>query len=256
MDRYKQTVLITGGTSGIGLALVKKYLNENYFVIINYNNGGKKIPLVKEALNRLGYEKNQQYIFFRADVGNEKLLRKEFQKIPKVISKNITTLINNAGILKRGNFLELTQTDWIGVFNVNVFGVMNCSKLLTRSCPRLSNIITIGSIRGNPAVSRVDNIAYSISKSTIPTITAVLAKNLGPKIRVNSILPGTIDTPQRQGIAKRDMTLYGESNSILKRLGRPEEVAELCYFITSEKGAYITGSDFVIDGGYIINYVK
>lgn len=256
MDRYKKTILITGGTSGIGLALVKKYLSEKYFVIINYNNGGRKLPSVKRELYRFGFEENQQYIFFRANVGNEKSLRKEFRKLPKAISKNINILINNAGILKRGNFLELTQADWIKVFNVNVFGAINFSKLLVESCSKLSNIVTIGSIRGNPAISRVDNIAYSISKSTIPTITAVLAKNLGPKIRVNAVLPGTINTPQRQGIAKKDMALYGESNSILKRLGGPEEVAELCYFITSEKGEYITGSNIVIDGGYTINYVK
>lgn len=256
MDRYKQTVLITGGTSGIGLSLVKKYLSEKCFLIINYNKGGKGLLVVKKELFNLGYKEDKEYIFFRADIGNEKKLRKEFQKLPKDITKRINILVNNAGILKRGNFLELSQKDWLEVFNVNVFGVINFSKLLVELCPKLLNIITIGSIRGNPAISRVDNIAYSISKSTIPTITAVLAKNLGPKIRVNSILPGTINTPQRQGITKKEMSLYGKSNSILKRLGRPEEIAELCYFVTSKKGSYITGSNIVIDGGYLVNYIK
>ncbi len=256
MGRHKQTVLITGGTSGIGLALVKKYLSEKCFVIINYHNGGKRLLLVKKELSDLGYIKNKEYIFFRADIGNEKALKEKFQKIPKDITKKITILVNNAGILKRGNFLDLTQKDWLEVFNVNVFGVIHFSKLLVKLCPNLLNIVTIGSIRGDPAISRVDNIAYSISKSTIPSITAVLAKNLGPKIRVNAILPGTINTPQRQGITKKDMSLYGKSNSILKRLGKPQEIAELCYFITSNKGAYITGSSIVIDGGYTINYIK
>ena len=256
MDKNKRAAFITGGTSGIGLAMVKKYLDEGYFIIINFYNGGKKLPLVQEELSALDYHENNDYIFFCADIGDEVALTKRFTEISEDILKNIDTLINNAGVLKRGDILELQQSDWIEVFNVNVFGIINLSKLLLSKCSSLANIINIGSIRGEPAISRIDNIAYSISKSTIPTLTAVMAKNFGPKVRVNAILPGTIDTPQRQGISQDESVLYGESNSIVKRLGKPEEVADLCYFITSEKGSYITGSSIVIDGGYIINYVK
>lgn len=256
MDKNKRAVFITGGTSGIGLAMVKKYLKEDFFVVINYCNGGKNTSLVQEELLHYGYHKNKNYIFFRADVGNEKKLNQQFIKIPNYVIKNIDTLINNAGMLKRGNILDLKQQDWTEVFNVNVFGVINVSKLLVNKCKNLSNIVNIGSIRGEPSISRSNNIVYSISKSTIPTLTAVMAKSFGPKIRVNAILPGTIDTPQRQGISEEESKLYGETNSVIKRLGKPEEVAELCYFISSEKGSYITGSSFVIDGGYMINYIK
>lgn len=256
MDKNKRSIFITGGTSGIGLAMVKKYLNEDCFVVINYFNGGKRLSLVQEELFDAGYHEKDDYIFFRADVGDERMLTIKFKKISKNILKNIDTLINNAGILKRGKILELNQSDWIGVFNVNVFGVINVSKLLVSKCLNLKNIINVGSIRGEPAISRSNNVAYSISKSTIPTLTAVMAKNFGPKVRVNAILPGTIDTPQRQGISQEEASLYGETNSVIKRLGKPEEVAELCYFITSDKGSYITGSSIIIDGGYMINYIK
>ncbi len=256
MDKNKRAVFITGGTSGIGLAMVKKYLHEGCFVVINYCNGGKKVSLVKEELSDLGYHEGCDYVFFRADVGDEETLTQKFTEISENILENIDTLINNAGILKRGKILELKQSDWIEVFNVNVFGIINLSKLLSVKCPNLTNIINIGSIRGEPAISRCNNVAYSISKSSIPTLTAVIAKTLGPKVRVNAILPGTINTPQRQGISPEELVLYGETNSIIKRLGKPEEVAELCYFITSDKGSYITGSSIVIDGGYMVNYIK
>ncbi len=83
-----------------------------------------------------------------------------------------------------------------------------------------------------------------------------MAKSFGSKIRVNAVLPGTINTPQRQGILQEELDMYGESNTISNRLGKPEEIAELCYFLTSEKSSYIIGSSFVIDGGYSINYIK
>jgi NAD(P)-dependent dehydrogenase (short-subunit alcohol dehydrogenase family) len=214
------------------------------------------LHLVKEELLSFGYNENDNYMFIRADVGNEKMLNETISDIPESVLGRIDTLINNAGILKRGELMDLTYSDWIDVFSVNVFGIVNVSKILVSKCSNLSNIVNIGSIRGEPAISRGNNIIYSISKSTIPTLTAVMAKNLGPKIRVNAILPGTINTPQRQGISQEETALYGESNSVIPRLGKPEEVAELCYFIASEKGSYITGSSIVIDGGYTINYIK
>lgn len=256
MDQNKRAIFITGGTSGIGLAIAKKYLKEGCFVVINYCNGGKQTLQVQHELSFLGYGENKDYIFFRADIGKEELLVEKFSEISEDVLKKVDTLINNAGILKRGEILELNQSDWAEVFNVNVFGVVNMSKLLVNKCSNLTNIINVGSIRGEPAISRSNNIAYSISKSTIPTLTAAMAKSLGPKVRVNAILPGTIDTPQRQGIPQEDIAFYGEKNSILNRLGKPEEIAELCYFITSEKGSYITGSSIVIDGGYMVNYIK
>lgn len=256
MDKNKQTVFITGGTSGIGFALVTKYLQEGFIVIINYCNGGKQIQHIKRDLLLLNFIENKDYFLFKADITKENILINLFSQLNVSIIENISVLINNAGILKRGTILELKQSDWIDVFNVNVFGVVNISKLLTLRCKNLRNIINIGSIRGEPAISRTNNIIYSISKSTIPTLTATMAKSLGPKIRVNAILPGTIDTPQRQGISQEELKLYGESNTISKRLGKPEEIAELCYFISSEKSSYITGSSFIIDGGYTINYIK
>ncbi|MCX6756262.1 MAG: SDR family oxidoreductase [Candidatus Nomurabacteria bacterium] len=256
MDKNKQAVFITGGTSGIGFSLVEKYIQEGFFVVINYCNGGKNISIVIDKLLISGYVENKDYIFFRADITNESELTNLFTSIDSSIIEKICICINNAGILKRGSILELNQSDWVDVFNVNVFGVVNVSKLIATKCKNLNNIVNIGSIRGEPAISRTNNIAYSISKSTIPTLTAVMAKSFGPQIRVNSILPGTIDTPQRQGISEEELELYGESNTICSRLGKPEEIAELCFFITSKKSSYITGSSFVIDGGYTVNYIK
>ena len=255
MGKFKKAVLITGGTSGIGYSIVMKYLQNNFFVVINYCHNGKNIIEVKKDLKNQGFIIDKDYILVQADVGDEKKLFNVLESIPTQIKDSIEVLVNNAGALKRGDVLHLTQEDWMSIFNVNVFGVINCSKWFYEKCKMAKSIVNIGSIRGYPHIARTNNIAYSVSKSTIPTLTAALAKSFGKKIRVNSILPGTIDTPQRQGVFGEDLKLYGESNAILKRLGQPKEIADICLFLT-ENATYMTGSSVVIDGGYMINYIR
>jgi len=252
----KKAVFVSGGTSGIGMALVKKYLQEGYFVIINFHTNSRKLSKIKSDLLKMGYEFRQHYYFLKADISNERILKKVLLQIPNKILDSVQVLINNAGIAKRGGILDLNPSDWVDVFKVNVFGIINLSKIFFEHAMNLRSIINIGSIRGEPAVSRIKNIAYSVSKSTIPTLTAAMAKSFGPRVTVNAVLPGIIDTPLRQGVPNNEAKLSGEDNTIIKRLGKPEEVADLCFFITSIHGSYITGSCFVIDGGYSINYIK
>lgn len=256
MERNNKTIFVSGGTSGIGFAIVEKYLKEGYFVIINYNKGGMSVNVVKEKLHMSGYLEKIDYLLFSADVSNENNLCDSLNTLSFDLIRTVTILINNAGILHRSNICELTQQDWINVFNVNVFGYSFLAKWFFKQAPNLNNIINIGSIRGESAITRINNAAYSISKSTIPALTALQAKTFGPKVRVNAILPGTINTPQRQGISNDEIKLYGEKNSIIPRLGKPEEIAEMCFFITSSKVEYMTGTSIILDGGYSINYIR
>ncbi|MEK7629395.1 MAG: SDR family NAD(P)-dependent oxidoreductase [Patescibacteria group bacterium] len=207
-NKSKKLVLITGGTSGIGLGIAINYLKKGYGVVINYFNDYKRSEDVKKHLVGLGFYFNSDFFIVKADIGDEGNFNNKIRVI-KNKYKDIEILINNAGILKRGNFLNLTQKDWLSVFNVNVFGIINISKWFAKTCKNAKTIINIGSIRGMPHASRTENMIYSVRKSTVPTITAVLAKTLGPKIRVNAIIPGTIDTPQRQGLTRRAKNLWG-----------------------------------------------
>ena len=254
MESSKQVVFITGATSGIGFAICKRYLEAGFFVIINYFKGGN----LQDATNQLqkeGYKEGNDYLLFKADIGNEAELILLLETIPREIITRVEIIINNAAMLKRSSVKELEQRDWIDIFNVNVFAIIFLSKWFSKNSKNLQHIVNIGSIRGDSAITRVQNAAYSISKSTIPALTALLAKTYGPEVCVNAIIPGTIDTPQRQGVTPEEQKNSGEEHAILKRLGEPEEIAELCVFITSSRVKYITGSSIIVDGGYSINYI-
>lgn len=254
-DSRKEFAVITGGTSGIGYAIVRCFLSNQYGTVIMFGNDTVRIEQKRAELLECGYFEGHDFIFVQADVSTENSL-KDVLLIPDTIRKKITVLINNAGALKRGNFQELNIADWEYVFGVNVFGIVNMTRWFSRNCPVARAIVNIGSIRGFSHVSRLNNMIYSVSKSCIPTLTAVLAKQLGPCIRVVAVLPGTIDTPQRQGITEEESKSYGEDNTILKRIGTPEEIAEICLFLASEKAGYVTGTSITVDGGYSVNYIR
>lgn len=247
--------IVTGGTSGIGYATALHFLKNGYGIVIMYGNDVDRAESKRKELTEFGYREGDDFFLLRADVSSPEAINVALQEIAP-IKDRVTVLINNAGMLKRAPFTELSEHDWHDVFGVNVFGVAHMSQWLSEHCPNAAVIINIGSIRGFAHVSRLDNMIYSVSKACIPTLTAVLAKQLGPKIRVVGLLPGTIDTPQRQGITAEEFSLYGEDNTIQGRIGAPDEVAALCLFIASDKAGYITGTSITIDGGYSVNYIK
>lgn len=254
-DSRKQFAIITGGTSGIGYATVRHFLESGYGVVIMFGNDTDRAESKKMELVSLGYSEGNDFLFVHADISTEESIEHGLA-IPDSVRKKITVLVNNAGALKRGAFQKLHTSDWEYVFGVNVFGIVNMTSWFSKNCPSARVVINIGSIRGFTHVSRLNNMIYSVSKACIPTLTAVLAKQLGPDIRVVAILPGTIDTPQRQGITEEEFKLYGEDNTILKRIGTPDEIAEICLFLASEKAGYITGTSITVDGGYSVNYVQ
>lgn len=249
----KKFILVTGGTSGIGAATSLMLLEKGYGVIIMFGNDPERAEKQKQELIEKGYGEDIDFVYLQADVSDEVPLFKRLDTIKQ--KERIFTLINNAGALHRGKLDELNQEHWSRVFGVNVFGIVNMSKWFSMNCSSAQVIINIGSIRGMPHIGRTNNIIYSVSKACIPNLTACLAKELGPKIRVVGILPGTIDTPQRQGISEDESKIYGEENTIVKRLGRPDEIASLCMYLISKEAEYITGTSIVIDGGYSINYI-
>ncbi len=251
----KEFAIITGGTSGIGYATACHFLKNGYGVVIMFGNDTDRAELKKTELISLGYSGNNDFLFVHADISAEESIENGLAILDSVREK-ITVLVNNAGALKRAPFQELHTSDWEYVFGVNVFGIVNMTRWVSKNCPSARVIINIGSIRGFSHVSRINNMIYSVSKACIPTLTAVLAKQLGPDVRVVAILPGTIDTPQRQGITEEEFKLYGEDNTILKRIGTPEEVAGICLFLASEKAGYITGTSITVDGGYSVNYIQ
>lgn len=256
MEKIKRKILITGGTSGIGFAVAERSLEEGLFPIMTYLNDDFNTEKAQERLEQKGFINERDFKILYFDVSSIESINKAMSIFSADDLNDVYYLVNSAAILKRGSILTLSAEDWGVTLNTNVLGIVNMSKYFYENCLNASAIINIGSIRGEPAVARSENAAYSISKSTIPTLTALLAKTFQKKIRVNAVSPGTTDTKQRAGISETENKKSGYENTILERIGKPEEIADMVLFLLSDKALYITGSNFIVDGGYSVNYIK
>ncbi len=227
-----KVVLITGGNTGIGKATAIEFANKGYDVIITYLMGSYDFL-------------DKEYTAIKADITKQK----DIDKIVSIIKKKygkLDILVNNAGILKHSNIKNLTVEDWRKTFEVNLFGMFNVSKnclsVLKKGC-----IINVASIRGIEAAPH--DMDYSASKAGVINFTKALAKELSPKIRVNSISPGITKTNlvrYYQKVSKKTA-----SKTLLKRMADPKEIAHAIVFLAENE--YITGQNLIVDGGYSIN---
>jgi 3-oxoacyl-[acyl-carrier protein] reductase len=256
MDTNKKKILITGGTSGIGLAIARRSLQEGISPIMLYLSSEFNAENAKELCEKDGFISGADFLIAKVDVSKRREIEEFFTALSSEIKQDICHLVNSAATLKRGSVLSLNVEDWQETFSVNILGIVNMSKAFYEQCPHAESIVNIGSIRGEPEIARSENAAYSVSKSAIHTLTAILAKTFKDKVRVNTVSPGTTDTNQRKGVSEKENIKSGYENAIVQRLGKPEEVSDMVLYLLSEKSSYITGSNFIIDGGYSINYIK
>lgn len=238
-----KTVLVTGGSRGIGKAIVQKFAKEGYNVILNYSKS-------EEAAFKIANEFNNVKIF-KADVSNKKdvLNMIEFAKNE---FKKIDILINNAGISSTGLLQDLSEEEFNRLFAVNVNGTFNCTQaVLPEMISRKEgNIINISSVWG--MVGAANEVAYSASKAAIIGFTKALAKEVGPSnIRVNCIAPGIIMTDM---VSDYSMEEFDDirSNIPLDRIGSTDDIANLAYFLATSDSDYITGQVISPNGGWII----
>lgn len=237
-----KTVVITGGTSGIGLATAKKFLAENYNCVL-VGRSEKKFDEIKNEL--VG-----NFEFISADVGKisdcEKILH--FTK-EKFFGANV--LVNCAGIYTEGAITSVTEKNFDEVFKTNVKGTFFMCKIfveeLIKNCGSIVNVSSDAGLRGNYFCA-----LYSASKGAVISFTKSLALELANfPVRVNCVAPGDILTPMTELQLKNS----GENISDLEkfyplgRIGKPEEVAEAIYFLSSEKASFITGEILKVDGG-------
>lgn len=240
-----KTVLITGASGGIGIATVKKFMSEGYFVIATYNSSPQPLKELRES-----YKGDDYYRLFTVemDFENEKSVDLAFEEIKKSF-KHIDVVVNNAGKSLNKLITETSESEWNSLLSVNVksaFTVNN--KVLPTMIERKSgNIINVSSIWGKQGASM--EVAYSASKSALIGYTRALAKEVGVSgIRVNCVCPGVIATKMNAKLSREDIENLCEETP-LKRIGTPQEVAELIYFLASEKASFITGECITIDGG-------
>lgn len=242
-----KTVLITGGSRGIGKAMSETFAKEGYNVLINFNKSENE---AKELYTKLS-EKNFSVKLFKADISNRADVENMIDYCIKEFG-GVDVLVNNAGISQDKLFTDITDEDWDSMMNINLKGSFYCSQVALKYMisEKKGNIINISSIWGISGASC--EVHYSITKAGIIGMTKALAKEVGPSnIRVNSIAPGVIDTDMLSEYNKDDINVLVEETPLM-RLGTPEDIANCAVFLASDKSNFITGQVISPNGGFVI----
>lgn len=237
-----KTVLVTGSASGIGRETIKLFAKNNYNVIITYNNNYKDaITLEKEIKENY----NVKTLLVKLDITNEENI-KEVTTLIKETFNYIDVLVNNASIAIDTTFEDKTKENFMKTLEVNLVGTFLVSK-------HISKIIKNGSIinvSSNNAIDSyyVESLDYDASKSAIISLTHNLANYLSPNIRVNAICPGWVETNMNKDLTKEFIEKENKK-ILLNRFAKPNEIANLIYFLASDNASYINDSIIKIDGG-------
>ena len=242
-----KNAIVTGSGRGIGFAIAEKLADFGANIIISDIND----DFINEAIEKLK-SKNVKVEGIKADVSKlsecENLINTGLAKM----DNHIDILVNNAGVTRDNLIMRMKEEDWDLVLNINLKGIFNCSKAISRQMmkQRSGSIINIASIVG--IIGQAGQTNYAASKGGAIAFTKALARELaGRNINVNAIAPGFIKTPMTDNIPEVERNKL--INSIpLKRLGEPEDVANTVSFLCSEMAQYITGQVFVVDGGIAI----
>lgn len=240
-----KTVIVTGGSRGIGAAIVKELAKNNYNIILNYNNSEKTAKQIQKELQ----EENIRIEIFKADVSK----REEVKKLVKFALdkfKNIDVLINNAGIDQIKPFMDITDEDWNKMLEVNLNSVFYCSQEVLENMihNKKGCIINISSIWGITGASC--EVHYSASKAAIDGMTRALAKEMGPSnIRVNSIAPGIVDTDMNKDITSEELDEL-KKEIPLGRIAKPEEIVNSIKWLIEDE--YVTGQVISPNGGWLV----
>lgn len=240
-----KTVIVTGGSRGIGAAIVKELAINNYNVVLNYNNSEEEAKQIQSKLKENGINIE----IFKADVSKRDEARK---LIDFTIEKynNIDVLINNAGIDQIKLFMDTTDEDWNNIIQTNLTSVFYCSQEALKNMihNKKGCIINISSIWGITGASC--EVAYSVSKAAIDGMTRALAKEMGPSnIRINSIAPGFVETDMNKNIKLEEIKEI-ENEIPLGRISKPEEITKSVKWLIEDE--YVTGQVISVNGGWNI----
>lgn len=240
-----KTVLITGGSRGIGAELVRTFANAGYNVAFSYNmSEDKALKLEKEFIAQ-----NIQVKAFKCD---NNLLENNIKLVNDVLSVfgQIDILVNNAGICYSKLLIDTQNEEIEEIMNVNLLSAIVTTREAVKSMisNNFGRIINISSIWGVSGASM--ETVYSASKAGLIGFTEGLSKEVGLMgITVNAVAPGVIMTDMNKGYSKDELKDL-ESRTSVGRLGSPEDIAKVVLFLASDDASYITGQCITVDGGF------
>ena len=237
----KKVCIVTGGSSGIGLAIVQKFIELDYDVF------------------NLDLAPSDAGTFIQCDMADHQQVTDAVTKIAK--QHTVDAFVANAGIYYSGNIENTSEQTLMKIFDINVKGTYSALQAILPFMRenRSGAIVLMGS--DQCFVGKRNSFAYNLSKAAIGSMTKTTALDYAEyDIRVNAVCPGTIETPlyhkaidnycEKSGANKEEVHAEEAALQPLNRLGQPQEVAELVAFLVSDKAKFITGSLHAIDGGY------
>lgn len=240
-----KVVIVTGGTRGIGRAIVFEFVRGGAKVVFTYLKSDEAAGKILDEVRALHGEAKA----IKADVRDYKEAKRVVEEAIAAFG-GVDILVNNAGVVKDKALMMMEPSDWREVIETNLTGYFNMSKacIVTMMKQKSGAIVNISSVAGVIGLPRQVN--YSSAKAGVVGLTKSLAKEVGPyKVRVNAVAPGYIDTDMTKALKDREKLLETVPFS---RFGMPEEVARAVSFLAGDRAGYITGQVVKVDGGLAI----
>lgn len=242
-----KTVLITGGSRGIGRACVELFARRGWRAVFLCRTRADAAKMLVDKLRAEGCDAE----YFLCDVSDRTRVDEVVGEILRRCHR-IDALVNNAAISQIKLFTDLTPEDWRRMFAVNVDGVFNCTQAVLGGMisEKSGAIVNISSMWGQVGASC--EVAYSAAKAAVIGLTKALAKEVGPSgVRVNCVCPGVIDTDMNAALDEETRAALRDETP-LECIGTPEDVARAVAYLCSEEASFITGQILGVNGGMII----
>ena len=243
----RKTAFVTGGSRGIGRAVVRRLAAEGWSVGIDYLQARDQALALERELR----ERGTDCLAVQGDVADRAAIAAAIRRVEEALGP-VSLLVNNAGIAGQRQFQDLTEADWRRFFAVNLDGAFHAIQavlphMLHEKAGSIVNVSSIWGLRGASC-----EVAYSASKAALIGLTRSLAMELAPSgIRVNCVAPGVIRTDMVEVLGEETLAALAEETPA-GRLGTAEEVAAAVAFLAGDGASFITGQVLTADGGFIL----
>lgn len=242
-----KVALVTGASRGIGRAIALELAEQGAIVVVNYSGSEEKAEEVVKEIEEIGTEA----VKIKANVAKEDEVKMMIKEVVDTYGK-LDILVNNAGITRDNLLMRMKENDFDEVINTNLKGVFLCTKAVARQMMkqksgRIVNIASIVGVSGNPGQAN-----YVAAKAGVIGLTKTTAKEFASRnILVNAVAPGFISTDMTDKLTEEQQADMKKMIP-LEKLGRPEDVAKVVRFLSSDDAAYITGQTIHVDGGMVM----
>lgn len=241
-----KVAIITGSARGIGKATAEKFLKEGASVVI--------CDISKEQVDTAVYELksiSENVVGIKVDVTNraevDEMVKFTLEKFGK-----IDCLVNNAGITADNTLLKMSEEEWDRVININLKGVFNCGQAVAKVMSDQGSGVILNATSVVGLYGNYGQTNYAATKWGVIGMTKTWAKELGKKgIRVNAVAPGFILTPMTEKMPEKVLDMM-KDKAPLKRIGKPEDIANAYAFLASDEASFITGTVLSVDGGIVL----